>query len=306
MDSEPGQVTSPLSDAISTESPAMFRSRLEFQQILHDRAITPSFQPIVNPFSGTVLGYEVQVRSTRDGRRGAADLCLAASRVGMEDELSALTRSIGMIHARFLPSHAIRFLNTHASEIAGSKLLASLTALRENDPDVPIVLEIHESSISEPPLIKEFNKQLQQLDIGLAYEGFGQGESRILEFIEAPPDFLKFNIELIRGIHVAAKSRQKLLASLVQLARDLGTLTIAEGVEALPELEVCKQLGVDLVQGYYSGRPQPVEWILADLVNGKTNPETTATRLQQPLGRASKLKPDQPHETSFRMQAGCR
>lgn len=259
----------PPTETMSVEYSAVFRNTLEFRQVIKERAIVPSFQAVINPFSRRALGYEVLVRSTRDGLCGAGELFVAAARVGMEAELSELSRSVGMAHARHLPETALRFLNTHPSELGSSKLVPSLAALREENPHAPIVLEIHESAVCNPKMIKEFSRELQQLEIGLAYDDFGQGQSRILELIEAPSDFLKFDMELIRSIDQAPKSRQNLLASLVQLAKDVGTLSIAEGVETLAEVQACQQLGFDLVQGYFYGRPQPIEWIVADLASEK-------------------------------------
>lgn len=257
----------PATETMSVEYSAVFRNTLEFRQIIKERAIVPSFQAVMNPVSGRALGYEVLVRSTRDGLCGAGELFVAAARVGMEAELSELSRSVGMAHARHLPDAAIRFLNTHPSELGSPKLVPSLAALREENPTAPIVLEIHESAVCNPKMIKAFSSEFQQLEIGLAYDDFGQGQSRILELIEAPSDFLKFDMELIRGIDQAPKSRQNLLASLVRLAKDVGTLSIAEGVETLAEVRACQQLGFDLVQGYFYGRPKSIEWIVADLAS---------------------------------------
>jgi EAL domain-containing protein (putative c-di-GMP-specific phosphodiesterase class I) len=244
---------------------SLFASAIEFKQLMVDRAITPNYQPIVNVSSGTTIGYEVLVRSARDGFRSANELFGAATRAGMECGLSELSRSEGMRHGQFLPNNAVRFLNAHPSEIASPNLIRTLEQLREENTQVPIVLEIHESSICNPAVIKDFARQLRQLDIGLAYDDFGQGPSKILELIDAPSDFLKFDIEVIRGIDQAPKARQQMLRSLVQMARDIGIMTIAEGVETRNERDACQEIGFDLVQGYFFGKPQPIELIVASL-----------------------------------------
>lgn len=250
---------------MNQEGAAALSNVVQFRQIVKDRAITPSFQPIVNIATGTTIGYEALVRSTRDGLRGAAELFLAAARSGMERELSELSRSEGMRQAQFLPNSAVRFLNTHPVEVASPLLIESLRRLRHDNPEVPIVLEIHESAICNLTTMKQLAGELRELEIGLAYDDFGQGQSRILELIEAPPDFLKFDMELIRGIDKAPRTRQQMLASLVQMSKDIGIMTIAEGVETGDEVNTCEQIGFDLVQGYLFGKPQPIEWIVADL-----------------------------------------
>ena len=65
-------------------------------------------------------------------------------------------------------------------------------------------------------------------------------------------------MSLVRGIDAAPPQRQQILASLVQMVHDLGILSLAEGVETEAEGETCRQMGFDLAQGFFYGRPAPV------------------------------------------------
>ena len=67
--------------------------------------------------------------------------------------------------------------------------------------------------------------------MGIAYDDFGAGQARLLELAEVPPHYLKFDMSFVRGIDTAPASRQRLLTSLVSVARDLLVYTVAEGVE---------------------------------------------------------------------------
>jgi FOG: EAL domain len=96
---------------------------------------------------------------------------------------------------------------------------------------------------------------LQELDMGLAYDDFGAGQARLAELADVPPDYLKFDIGLIRNIHLATPDRQRMLASLVRMVRELGTAALAEGVETADEHRVCQELGFELGQGFYYGKP---------------------------------------------------
>jgi EAL domain-containing protein (putative c-di-GMP-specific phosphodiesterase class I) len=92
----------------------------------------------------------------------------------------------------------------------------------------------------------------------LAFDDFGAGQARLIELTETLPDYVKFDVQLIRGIHAASAGRQKALATLVRLVHDLGIATLAEGVELAEERAACHQLGFDLAQGFYLGRPEPL------------------------------------------------
>ncbi len=59
------------------------------------------------------------------------------------------------------------------------------------------------------------------------------------------PEFLKFDMALIRSVHLAAGERQRLVASLVQMARDVGATPLAEGIES-EESDACLRLGFEL------------------------------------------------------------
>ena len=59
----------------------------------------------------------------------------------------------------------------------------------------------------------------------------------------------------MRGVD-AEPVKQKLIASICSLCRDLGILVVAEGVETVAEREMLVRLGCDLLQGYLIGRPQ--------------------------------------------------
>ena len=110
--------------------------------------------------------------------------------------------------------------------------------------------------------MQELRNELRRLRIRLAFDDFGAGQSRLVELTEVAPDFVKFDIGLIRDIHTSAP-RQQLLESFVKLSRDLGIITLAEGIECAAEAETCRQLGFDLGQGYLFGRPARIEDIVA-------------------------------------------
>ncbi len=73
--------------------------------------------------------------------------------------------------------------------------------------------------------------------------------------MEVPADYLKFDIGLVRDIHKATLAHREMVSVLVQQAQKAGTLTLAEGIEVAADVAVCQELGFDLVQGYYYGKP---------------------------------------------------
>jgi EAL domain-containing protein (putative c-di-GMP-specific phosphodiesterase class I) len=150
-------------------------------------------------------------------------------------------------------------LNTHPAEIDDPELPKLIADLARIAPQIKIVLEFHEAVLDDLPRTTKLRKELSALGIGLAYDDFGSGRARLLELADVPPDYLKFDIRLIREIDRAPASRLRLISSFVDAARDLDILTIAEGIERQEEAMVCSQLGFVYGQGYFFGRPKPYE-----------------------------------------------
>ena len=260
---------SPMASDNLTCSKPFQGSSYELRNLIVERAIVPHYQPVVCFATGEVAGYEVLARSQSEGLRTAFDLFSAAERSGLERELSELCRDVGVTQGRAFASNLPLFLNTHAREIASSTLTHSLIKLREENPTALIVLEVHEGAVCDYTGMRELNSILRDLKIGLAYDDFGQGQSRLMELMDVPPDYLKFDMQLIRGIDKATSVRQRAIESLVKMTREIGSCPLAEGVETIGEANTCFELGFQLVQGYLFGKPASGAEILASHIQQK-------------------------------------
>jgi EAL domain-containing protein (putative c-di-GMP-specific phosphodiesterase class I) len=249
---------------------------LQFERMLQDRLVTPHFQPIVTLPDKRTIGYESLGRSHLEGLQSPLVMFNVAATLGMESELSVMLRNEGMKAGAQLPGNPILFLNTHPSEMHNGELLKSLRTLRQIAPDQAIVLEVHEASITDPRAMQELRVALRDLRIALAYDDFGAGQGRLGELIEVPPDYLKFDLRLIRNIHTAQAKHQQMLAQLVRMLRDFGIAPLAEGIECREEGDTCIQLGFQYAQGFFYGRPRPVDyWIVNAGVRQQSNARAT-------------------------------
>jgi EAL domain-containing protein (putative c-di-GMP-specific phosphodiesterase class I) len=96
---------------------------------------------------------------------------------------------------------------------------------------------------------------LKDLGMRLAYDDFGAGQSRLMELADVPPDVLKFDMRMIHGLSHASDERQNMVRSLVKIVRSLAVVPLAEGIETGDEAAICRDLGFELAQGYFFGRP---------------------------------------------------
>ena len=232
---------------------------LQFGDLMEGRGVLPHFQPIVSLPDGQIQGYEMLARSRFDELRSPAAMFDTAARLGQECALSELMREAGVKVAMTSSHCGNLFLNTHPREIGTSRFTDSLALLRGMFPDIQLTIEIHEAAVTDVSMMRSLRAVLTEHRMGLAYDDFGAGQARIDELSEIPPDFLKFDIKLVRGLDQASETRKRMVGALVKLVADLGICPLAEGIETIGEAEICGELGFELAQGYFFGRPKPHE-----------------------------------------------
>ena len=241
-------------------SSTLARGSHELQELLEERRVTAHFQPIVHS-DGRPFAWELLGRGTHPGLPTAPrELFAIAEGLGLEVQLSELMRDQGLRLAADNGIEVPCFFNIHPAEMRDpERLVRSLEGFRASSPRLPAVLEVHERAVAGLEQLRELRLGLDDLDVGLAYDDFGTGQTRLLEVAEVPPDYVKFDMALITGIHAAGKAQRTMVEMLVRFSRDSGIRTCAEGIEQPGEAMACAQLGFDLLQGYYFGEPGPLE-----------------------------------------------
>ena len=239
---------------------------MQFERLINDEAVVPFYQPIVAlDDARSVVGYEALGRSSLFGLQTPGEMFSTASQLDLETELSRVLRRRGLECAQPFAEDLVIFVNTHPSELAEDRLAESLDEIRQSHPSRMITLEIHEATIATRDSSRQLRRVLSDLDIRLAFDDFGAGQDRLLELSEVNPDYLKFDISMIRGIHRAPASRQRVVAALAQMANDIGCCPLAEGVEQEETHETLRQMGFKLGQGFLYGEPASVSKCIAQV-----------------------------------------
>jgi EAL domain-containing protein (putative c-di-GMP-specific phosphodiesterase class I) len=257
--SAPNEAAETCSMSIPSELRQFASLEPHLQKLIRERNILPHFQPVLQFADMKMVGYEILSRMTTDTlSSNIQELFEMAEWMGYAPELSTLCREVGVEAGSNLPGEPTLFVNTCPSEIREMKdLVASLKSLHEIAPQNKIVIEINEKAATETNEMLRLRAALRDLNMGLAFDDFGAGHTRLVELAKVPPDFLKFDISLIRQIHQAPQRLQQMVNTFVKAAQDLGIATLAEGVECEDEAQTCRQLGFDYVQGFLYGRPMP-------------------------------------------------
>lgn len=152
-----------------------------------------------------------------------------------------------------------------------SKVSFNVTAQRLQDPKVielarevaersrfAIAFEILESVLLEGATEAFANALdlLREAGIGLQIDDFGSRHASIVALMEANPDCLKIDRQLVLPLPDSVRAR-KLLSAIVDIAAALEIGVIAEGVETADHARILAELGVETLQGYHFARPMP-------------------------------------------------
>jgi EAL domain-containing protein (putative c-di-GMP-specific phosphodiesterase class I) len=238
----------------------LIRETNDLSRVVANRAVSAVFQPIITLTEPSrVIGYEALGRITLQGYT-VGELLRIANERGEGATLSRMLRSVALADLALLPERPVSiFFNLHPTELSEPERLeeAFVSIAAALAPEQRAILEVHEGAVTDLAVMRWIRERSSAAGIGLAYDDFGAGQSRLMELVEVPPDVIKLDMALIRDID-QSKKREDLVRALVAVMRDMGIQVLAEGIERAEEAAVCRELGCALAQGYLFGRPAPV------------------------------------------------
>jgi EAL domain-containing protein (putative c-di-GMP-specific phosphodiesterase class I) len=103
---------------------------------------------------------------------------------------------------------------------------------------------------------------LRRAGLRLAIDDVGAGFSSLRHIVLLAPDVIKLDRTLVHGVS-NDPVLTTLVESLVTFAHGSQAQVVAEGVETAHDALALKDLRVDFGQGWYFGRPGPVQWLIA-------------------------------------------
>ncbi|WP_343073394.1 EAL domain-containing protein [Pyxidicoccus fallax] len=221
------------------------------------------FQPIVDLRHGEVIGHEVLSRGPGEWREPHV-LFTQARAEGFTWELERACWTSALRCISTLPDEQRRapfFFNVSPDVLSdprfGDGSTVELLARYGLNPR-HLVLEITEkAAFEDTELIQRLTRQYAAQGFGIALDDFGAGHSGLVTLVYSAPQFIKLDQALVRNIHRHSYP-QHLVKSLVDFARSVDAVLIAEGVETWDELAVLLRLGIRHVQGYLVARPASV------------------------------------------------
>jgi EAL domain-containing protein (putative c-di-GMP-specific phosphodiesterase class I) len=213
------------------------------------------YQPIWDMRSRQAVGFECLTRFSGVPSRPPNEWFDEAAEVGLgkELELAAIRAAVGALAS--VPGHLHLAINASVETVMSREFADLMTDL----PSGQVVIEITEHTDVEnyEDLVCAL-QPLRRRGIRLAIDDAGAGYSSLRHILHLRPDYIKLDMDLIRHIDIDP-ARRALASALIGFARDTDSIIIAEGVETASEFATLQALGVEQVQGYFLGRPMPLE-----------------------------------------------
>lgn len=130
---------------------------------------------------------------------------------------------------------------------------------RHEVPAEALWIEASETAIArDPERARATLEELRSLGVRIVLDGFGAGDSNLMLPATLPLDAVKIDRSLIGGMH-SNISKRGLVVAIIALAREQGLETIAVGIETEHQLELARELGFSLGQGFLLHAPEPPE-----------------------------------------------
>jgi EAL domain-containing protein (putative c-di-GMP-specific phosphodiesterase class I) len=136
-------------------------------------------------------------------------------------------------------------------------------ALAEFDlPPEQLLVEMTESALLDDAEAAQYAlAALKGMGILIALDDFGTGYSSLSFLRRFPVDIVKIDRSFVDGLG-RNQEDTAIVSAIISMARSLGLMTVAEGVEQADQLEHLRLLGCDAAQGYHLGRPAPAEVVV--------------------------------------------
>jgi diguanylate cyclase (GGDEF)-like protein len=235
---------------------AMFEG--ELSAAVRDDQIAPYFQPLVSLQDGSVRGYEILARWTHP-TRGPVPPTHFIPAAEASGAICALTFNLlrrACAEAAKLPGTPHLSLNVSPVQLEQREFAHDLLEILEQASFPPNRLEVE---ITEAALVTDREAArrifdvLQAKGVRVALDNFGTGHSSLLQLRQLPFDKLKIDRSFVRAM-TTDKDAAVMVRTIISMAKSLGLIVVAEGVESEDQARALAGLGCDMAQGYYFGR----------------------------------------------------
>jgi len=248
---------------------ATLRLENDLRRALARQEFSVFYQPIVSIEDGHIAGFEALVR-WQHPERGLllpGEFILVAEEMGAIIQLDRWVaeeacKQLRLWHQKFRQhARATMSVNLSTTQLMRPDVVAGIDLILRNSGlyGQSLKLEITESVLMEnAQYASAVLEQLRSLNIAISIDDFGTGYSSLAYLRRFEIDTLKIDYSFVSRM-LDDDDSLEIVRTIIQLAKNLGKDTVAEGVQTRSQLEALVDLGANMVQGFFVAPPLPAE-----------------------------------------------
>ncbi|MGB3736237.1 MAG: EAL domain-containing protein [Ilumatobacter sp.] len=208
-----------------------------------------ALQPIVHLEGRTVIGYEALARF--GGGNDTATAFRRAAERGLQVEVEVAALRAALARLPDLPPTVFLGVNLSAEALLDQRVTELLTGA---DMSRLVVEMTQQAELGDVARIKQCFRALQAEGAVFCLDGAGVGFLTAARIVELEPEMVKISRSIISGC-LEDPAKQSIIREMVSVARRIGALSVAIGVEVVEERDLLLGFGLDAVQGHLFGTP---------------------------------------------------
>ena len=222
-----------------------------------------AYQPVVDAGTGSLMGFEALLRwnSPIFGNVSPVKFIPLAEEARLIAPIGEWVLRTACAEAARWPSTIRVAVNVSPDQLQNPNFVTVVTSALANSrlSAERLELEVTESVFMQGLGATKVLEKVLDMGVRLSLDDFGTGYSSLGYLSRTRFSSIKIDRSFVQGASKGVREAIAIIRAVVALAESLGMATTAEGVETQAEHEMVQELGCSKVQGYYFGRPLPVE-----------------------------------------------
>ncbi|WP_374943361.1 putative bifunctional diguanylate cyclase/phosphodiesterase [Sphingomonas sp.] len=222
-----------------------------------------NYQPVVDAETGGLTGFEALLRWTSPtfGVVSPVKFVPLAEEARLIGPIGEWVLRTACEEAARWPRHLRIAVNVSAEQLQSPAFVATVASALAGSglPAERLELEVTEGVFMQGKHATKVLERIVDLGVRLSLDDFGTGYSSLGYLSRTRFSSIKIDRSFVTAASKGVREAVAIIRAVVALARSLGMATTAEGVETEAEHAMVQDFGCTKVQGYYFGRPLPVE-----------------------------------------------
>ncbi len=266
-------------------------------EILDKNKINYHFQPIINAKNGEIYAYEALMRVDTEPvippllvikYAGSFDRLYDIENATFNNVLAYINKNSGKFSPEakiFINSIPGQCLRKEDMQIMADKAKAFAGRL---------VIEFTEQSEIDDEELNAMKAEYRKAGFETAVDDYGTGYSNVSNLLRYMPNYVKIDRALLANIQDSPQ-KQHFVKDIIEFSHDNNIMALAEGIETAEEIETVINLGIDLIQGYYTARPsgkiiKSIPQVIKDeIVKYSSNRTKNRTKRDYIAGREARI-----------------